>query len=195
MYCRRPKNQLIFSLIVNDQSQLPKRQSFSLSLNLLTLFTSTMTNCNRTRGNDDSSNGQSSRQRRRIHMNQDKQEDQLRQVVPTIIDISRRGRNSSGPNTNSSSRNRQLLLPGSAIPYRPMDIPSLLRISSTTMLDGSYDSFHTSVSTTPTAATGNVSSSLNHQALIRILDCALEICNELLTDPPNTIDIDESNHT
>jgi hypothetical protein len=129
--------------------------------------------------NDESSNEPGRRRQRsssRINLNREEQ-DRSRQV-PTIIDVAGRG---GGVYPNTYTPNRQL--PGTTMPYRPMDISSILRLSST-MRNRSGSSMYASTTTTVSVPT------LNREGFIHILDCALAICDEILDDR-NTVD-DES---
>ena len=124
-----------------------------------------MTNNNNsksTQGNDESftSNDQErQRQRRRIYLNQDEDQDRSRPLPPITLDLIRRGIH---PNAIASRQS------GVEFPYRPPDISSILRLSST---------MRNRSSTSSSAA------QLNHTNFIDILDRALAICDECLDDP------------
>lgn len=162
----------------------------------------TMTNRNfskSSQGNDHSSDEQErQRQRRRIHLRQDEASDRIRRQVPTTIDIPRRGDGNvdddpdhaiiaihHAPTPNHPT--------GNAIPYRPMDISSILRLSST-MRNGSGRIMmnHAVPSTTTSATVTTTVPSMNRENFLHILDCALAICDECLED--STLPNDESDH-
>jgi hypothetical protein len=139
-----------------------------------------------TNENDESSNEQGRRrQRRRIHLNQD--QDQSGQVVPTIVDIILRN-NIGGSNIDLNSTHvapSQSLPPGTEIPYQPLDISSVLRLSSTMRNDSSTSGSINRIPTTTGFATPIASHPqppFNREGLIHILDCALAICDECLED-------------
>ena len=145
-----------------------------------------------TQGNDDENSNQQGRrrQRRRINLNQEDEPDRSRRV-PMGIELSLRSAN-GGVYPNTGTSNNQIL-GGTTIPYRPMDISSILRLSSSMRRGNSTIGTTNSNFARTTISIMTTTPPLNREAFIHILDCAVAICDECLDDP-NTVDDDVDDH-
>jgi hypothetical protein len=172
-----------------------------------------MTNHNKVsksvRGSNEYNNEQRrQRQRRRIQLNQVLEQQHQSPQVPTIIDAIIRPMDSRD-NGEADFSNNPILTPvhplpsRTNVPYQPLAISSILRLSSTMRNNTSRStSINLPTFATPIylAASSSASSSspssssptLTREGFIHILDCALAICDEVLDDP-DLVD-EESDH-